>query len=293
MSHWCRLAILSDEVSQDLDAVLSFAREFALDGIELRSLAGKAFKDLSPAEIAEIALRCRDAGIAVAGCATPVFKCDLDAPADIAAHVDLFRRSLDAAHALGCDLVRVFTFLRRSHPATSDDLARAASHFPILLDLVRGSGVRIGVENEASCIVGTGAETREFLSHLSRDPQLGVVWDPCNVLYLDGTNDPVREDFPLVADRTIHVHVKDARRDGATAAKKCVEFGTGGIDFTAQFAALRAGGYRGWITLETHWRAVALDDAIQHLPAGYAFSAGAEDASRICMAHLQRFIDAA
>ena len=293
MSHWCRLAILTDEVSQDLDAVLRFAREFSLDGIELRSLAGKAFKDLSPSAIAEIAEHCRDAGIAVAGCATPVFKCDLDAPADVAAHIDLFHRSVDAARVLGCDLVRVFTFLRRSHPATTDDLARAASHLPALLDIVRGSGVRIGVENEASCIVGTGAETREFLSHLPCDPQLGVVWDPCNVLYLDGANDPVHDDFPLVADRTIHVHVKDARRDGANAARKCVQLGDGGIDFAAQFPALRAHGYCGWITLETHWRAVALDDAIQHLPAGYAFSAGAEDASRICMAHLKRLIDAA
>ena len=292
MSRWCRLAILTDEVSQDLDTVLRFAREFALDGIELRSLDGKAFKDLSPPEIAEIGKRTRDEGFTIAGCATPVFKCDLDAPTDIAAHVELFRRSLDAAQTLRCDLVRVFTFLRRSHPATSDDLARAASHFPTLLDLARGSGVRIGVENEASCIVGSGAETQEFLRHLPRDPQLGIVWDPCNVIYLDGTNDPVRDDFPLVADRTIHVHVKDARRDGTIAAKKCVELGTGAIDFAAQFAALETRGYRDWITLETHWRTVALDDESQHLPAGYAFSAGAESASRVCMAHLQRFIDA-
>ena len=293
MPHWCRLAILTDEVSQDLDTVLRFVRECGLDGIELRSIFGKAFKDLSPAQIDEIARRCRDAGIPVVGCAAPVFKCDLDAPADIAEHVDIFRRSLDAAHTLGCDLVRVFTFLRRSHPATGADLARAAAHFPGLLDLVRGSGVRIGVENEASCIVGSGAEMREFLGHLPRDPQLGVVWDPCNVLYLEGANDPVRDDFPLVADRTIHVHVKDARRDGTAAAKTCVELGTGAIDFPGQLAALRSGGYRDWITLETHWRATPLDEASQHLPAGDKFSANAEPASRICAAHLRRFIEAA
>jgi len=293
MSHWCRVAILTDEVSQELAAVLSFAREFALDGIELRSLFGKAFKDLTAADIALVAQGCRDAGLAVAGCATPVFKCDLDASQDIAEHREIFLRSLEAAQTLGSDLVRVFTFLRRTHPATSADLARVAEHIAGLLELARGSGVRVGVENEASCIVASGAETAEFLRHLPGDPQLGIVWDPCNVLYLNGANDPVRDDFPQIEDRVFHVHVKDARRTGENAAQTCVELGTGAIDFPAQLSALKRNGYHGWITLETHWRTVPLDGESQHLPAGHSFSANAEPASRVCMARLRQFIDAA
>ena len=101
----------------------------------------------------------------------------------------------------------------------------------------------------------------------------------------------MREEFPLVAGRVAHVHVKDARRAGSRPADTCVELGTGDVDFRAQFSALRAGGYEGWVTLETHWRgAAALDVESQHLPAGHAFTAGAEPASRICMAHLQRMI---
>jgi sugar phosphate isomerase/epimerase len=293
MNRWCRLSILTDEVSQELDDVLRFARECALDGVELRSLFGKAFKDLSTAEIDEIARRCRDAGVIVNGCATPVFKCDLDNQVAIDEHVELFKRSLESARVLGSELVRVFTFLRRSHPATTDELSRASAVFPRLMEAARGSGICIGVENEASCIVGSGPEMREFLSHLPNDPQLGVVWDPCNVLYLDGMSDPVHVDYPLIADRVCHVHVKDARREGDRAAKTCVELGTGSIDLPAQLRALKESDYRGWITLETHWRSVPLDADTQHLPAGYSFSANAEPASRICMGHLQRMVDAA
>jgi sugar phosphate isomerase/epimerase len=140
--------------------------------------------------------------------------------------------------------------------------------------------------------VATGAETREFLSHLPVDPQLGVVWDPCNVLYVEGTNDPVHDDFPLIRDRVIHVHYKDASRDGSRPAQTCVELGKGQVDFDAQNAALRAMNYSGWIALETHWRTVALDPETQHLPAGYSFSANAEPASRICMTTLQRWLTA-
>ena len=104
-----------------------------------------------------------------------------------------------------------------------------------------------------------------------------MVWDPCNVLYLDEAADPVHEEYPKIAGRVAHVHVKDARREGTRAAQECVELGTGEIDFPGQFRALRERGYAGWVTLETHWRgARALDPESQHLPAGHAFSAGAE-----------------
>jgi len=292
MSSWCQLSILTDEVSQDLDAILAFATEFRLDGIELRSLWGKAFRDLSLTEIREVRRRCDDSGLRVSGCATPVFKCDLDEPAQIAEHVEIFARSVEAAHVLGCKIVRVFTFLRRSHPACSADLERAAAQFAPLLERAQREGVVVGVENEASCIVGTGSETKEFLSHLKAGPELGVVWDPCNVLYLPGSRAAFPAEYEEVADRVVHVHIKDARRNGEAPARECVELGTGEIDFEGQFRALRERGYHGWITLETHWRAVTLDPESQHLPAGHAFSAHAEPASRVCMAHLQRLVEA-
>jgi sugar phosphate isomerase/epimerase len=290
---WSRLAILTDEVSQELDDVIRFAREFSLDGIEVRSLFGRAFKDLTKEDLTRIAKAARDAGLAIAGCASPVFKCNLDAPAEIAEHVELFKRSVEAAHILGTDMVRVFTFLRRSHPATAPDLEQAASHIPQLLECVQGTNIRIGIENEASCIMGNAAETAEFFRHLPDSPQLGVVWDPCNCLYLEGNEDPATEGYELIAPRVIHVHIKDARREGSKPAQTCIEIGTGTMDLPAHMKALKAGGYRGWITLETHWRVVPLDAETQHLPAGYGFSAHAEPASRICMEHLKRWVAAA
>jgi sugar phosphate isomerase/epimerase len=290
MNSWCRLSILTDEVSQELPDVLRFAREFHLDGIEVRSLFGRAFKDLTKSDLQTIAAQTKDAGLAISGCASPVFKCNLDAPQEIEEHVELFKRAMEAAHILGTDMIRVFAFLRRGHPATSDDLARAASHFPRLLDLVQGTGLRIGIENEASCIVGNGVETAEFWRHLPKSPQFGVVWDPCNCLYLEGDNDPVTDDYARIAAEVVHVHIKDAQRAGRQPAPICVELGKGQLDFPAQFRALKARGYHGWVTLETHWRTVPLDAETQHLPAGYGFSAHAEPASRICMGHMQRWV---
>ena len=70
--------VISDEVSQDLAVVRAFVREFQLPGIELRSLNGRAFKDLTREDVAAVAAAAREDGWKVFGCSTPVFKCAVE-----------------------------------------------------------------------------------------------------------------------------------------------------------------------------------------------------------------------
>jgi sugar phosphate isomerase/epimerase len=278
-------------VSQDIERVVTFAKEFLLEGIEVRSLFGRAFKDLTRDDVRAIGSRFGRAGLKIAGCASPVFKCPLDDPSEIRRHKDLFKRSVEHAVTWNCDLVRVFTFFRRSTPSPEDDLKRASDHFPELLDAVKGTPVRIGVENEHTTIVGTGAELSGFLSLFDPTPILGGVWDPCNVVFCKGSGDPIQEDYPLVAERVLHVHVKDAKRVNGQPPEHCSELGKGEVNFPALFAELRRRGYAGWVSLETHWRTAALSAEAQHLPGGQGFSANAEPASRICMTTLRKMLE--
>src|SRR4051812_49348416 len=116
--------VISDEVSQDLPVLRAFLREFRLPGLELRSFSGRAFKDLTREDVATIAAAAREEGWKIFGCSTPVFKCALDDTNAIREHREIFKRSLDVAHALNCDLLRVFTFLREPNPLEPKRLAR-------------------------------------------------------------------------------------------------------------------------------------------------------------------------
>ncbi len=286
------LAVITDEVSQELDKVIAFARDFRLDGLEIRSMFGRAFKDLTPTDLKMIHTRADASGLKVPCCASPVFKCEVDQSAQIREHVDIFKRSLDAAHALGSGIVRVFAFHRKNTPSTRDDLRRAADQFPPLLELARQAKVTVGLENEFTTMVDSGAETRDLLA-LINDPSVGVVWDPCNIVFLPGAGNVVKEDYPLVADRVIHYHVKDAKKENGKPPQHCVELGMGEVDHPLQISELKKAGFKGWVSLETHWRQKALSAEEQHLPAGFTFSANAEPASRICMAHLARRLEQA
>ncbi|MFY7953021.1 MAG: sugar phosphate isomerase/epimerase, partial [Armatimonadaceae bacterium] len=73
------------------------------------------------------------------------------------------------------------------------------------------------------------------------------------------------------------VHVKDARI-GADGTPVWTVVGAGDIDYVGHFNALRAAGYAGVVSLETHYRAAG---------------GTPESSSRECLAALRKLIDQA
>lgn len=276
---------IADEVSQDLPVLRAFVREFKLPGIELRSFSGRAFKDLTREDVAAIRAAAKEDGWKIFGCSTPVFKCELDDAAGTQAHREIFKRSLDVARSLDCDLLRVFTFLRQPNPLEPKRLDRIAEGIMGLVELAQGSGVRIGIENEHSCFVATVEEMEAVLSRVP-DASVGAIWDPCNVLYVPGAAVPHPSDLVRLGKRLFHLHVKDAvRRTPANSSALIaagMPIGTGEVDWRSHLRVLQASGYQGMLSLETHWRLEKIDESLLHLPAGYGFSHGGDAATRIC-----------
>lgn len=285
-----KFIFVSDEVSQEIGDIIRFAREFDLPGIELRSLNGRAFKDLTRQDISNLSKALDGEGLKLFGCSTPVFKCAIDDSASIGEHRQIFRRSLDIAAELDCDLIRVFTFLREPVPFDEGRIKQVAEHLLELEEIAGSDRIKIGIENEHSCFVATAFEMQTLLSLLPK--RFGAIWDPCNVLYVPDAPRPSPEDIPELASRIFHLHVKDAVRKSPQEGRLCAEgvpVGIGEVDWRAHFKALRSSNYDGLYSLETHWRLKSLDENLLHLPAGYGFSEGGVAASRICM-HLLKVI---
>ena len=111
-------------------------------------------------------------------------------------------------------------------------------------------GIIIGLENEHACNIATGAETARVLAAVDH-PNLMVVWDPANA-YVAGEREPFPDGYRMLPPgRIAHVHAKDVRVDGHKAI--WLEIGEGVIDWKGQVSALVEDGYKGWISLETHW----------------------------------------
>lgn len=281
-----KTAIITDEVSQEFEDVLRFARDFNLDGIEIRSLWNKPPHELSDEQVELIRSKCEAAGLAICGIASPVFKCDIEKSEELDAHVKIFERCLHLADVWKAPTIRVFTGWRRENNRELFPIITKAFK-ERLLPLIKDLPVVLGVENEYSTNVADGEESSAFIDSVGSD-QVTLVWDPCNILYMPNSTDPFEVDYPKVRGKVGHYHVKDANRVQADPPAESAAIGDGQARLRDTLQALHQDGYRGWVSLETHWRMQEkLGEDETRSPMGAGFSAGAEPASRECMKRLK------
>jgi sugar phosphate isomerase/epimerase len=285
-----KLAVFTDEITQDLDLAIQVAKEYQCEGVEIRSVWDTPIHKLSDAQVAEIKAKLGDAGLAVCCLGTPFYKCEIDKPEEIKEHHEILRRCCAVAKELGTGLVRGFTFWRRG--PVEPVWQQIIDNFEIPTKILEEMDTTMVVENEASTYVGTGGMTASFLDEVAH-PKLAAVWDPCNVLFdFDVEEVPFPDGYRALRKHIIHVHLKDGERTGPNHAR-CTRIGEGDIDYPGQFRALLQDGYNGWVSLETHWRPVDLTEEEMNRPGGANYSKEGEYATRRCLESIHEMIAAA
>jgi sugar phosphate isomerase/epimerase len=253
------LGIITDELSQNLDEALAFISSYKLQWCELREVWGQNVIGLAQADLDRAKDLLEQHNVRVSGIASPIFKWNVPSMPtkdglgrDFAtAYTEndaerLLETVFDMAHFFGTHHVRIFSYWRLAEPEKAfalvcDRLGEAA-------ELAAKNDITLLLENEHACNIGTGAELGRLLREVNA-PNLRGIWDPGNSFVLDETPYPggyehVRGLFP-------HMHVKDARKNGAL---QWVPVGSGSIDYRGQFEALHREDYNGTISLETHYR---------------------------------------
>jgi len=257
-----RIGAITDEFSPDLETALAAMKPIGMTGAELRVLWGKNILDLSEAELDRAQEMLAAHGFEVISIASPLLKCILpdSPPIDTRFQHDVFaskhtfedqprltERAFDVAKKMGAPIIRVFSYWRTIDPAKCFDAIVDALRK--LADEAASANLTIGLENEHACNIATGSETARLLAALDHR-RLGVVWDPANALVAGER--PFPDGFRLLdAKRIAHVHTKDCHVEGDSPGWG--PLGTRDVDWKGQIAALAASGYKGWLSLETHW----------------------------------------
>jgi sugar phosphate isomerase/epimerase len=262
MTPRLRTAAITDEFAVELDQAAPAMAAIGMKGAELRVVFGKNILDLTDEEVGRARAIAGSNGLEIVSLSSPLLKCVLPGAPEVDERFqkDIFgskhtfedqprltERAFDVAHRTGARIIRVFSYWRTEDPEKCFD--RIVEALGCLAREAAKEDLIIGLENEHACNVGTGAETAKVLAAV-RHPNLKVVWDPANAL-VAGEN-PFPEGYSLIPpDRIGHVHAKDCF---VTDHKPT--FGPVGecaVDWKGQIAALVRDGYRGWISLETHW----------------------------------------
>ena len=237
-----RLAVVTDEIGEDLRAALDVCDDLGVARVELRSVDGKNVVDHPAESLDRIRALLAERRIRVCAIASPFLKCN---PDEIEDHRRIFERSLDVARFLGAPLVRTFSFWRVADPpgvhaqlcGVLREAGRAAA----------GAGLRLVLENEYDCNVATSAEAADILRDLA-PRELGLIWDPANAARFRPEEFRGLGGYDAIRDRVAHVHLKDVDPRAAW-----VRIGRGIVDHAALLAALSRDGYSGCISIETHY----------------------------------------
>jgi sugar phosphate isomerase/epimerase len=256
------IAAITDEFSPDITAAVRSMSEIGMTAAELRMVFGKNIIDLTDEELDRAKQIVSQQGMSVISIASPLLKCVLpDAPeVDARFQQDIFAskhtfedqprltgRAFEIAKRMGARIVRVFSYWRTVEPEKCFD--RVVGALRALAETAAKHDLIIGLENEQACNIATGEETARVLAAID-DPHLQVVWDPCNAL-VSGENPFPQGYRRLPVRRIVHVHAKDCFVNDHKPAFG--PLGECGIDWRGQIAALVADGYKGYISLETHW----------------------------------------
>ena len=172
-----KFAAFADESSPILSGQINALKRNGFDYLEIRNINGKNISDLTLSEAKEIAAQLADQGLAVKSLGSPIGKIQVDG--DYAAHLDLYKHTLDLAGVFGADKIRLFSFYipKGMDPAACrDTVLRRMDDFVVL---AKPHGVTACHENEK----GIYGDIASRCLDLHRNaPGLAAVFDPANFI---------------------------------------------------------------------------------------------------------------
>lgn len=228
-----RLCAFADEADPMLSGQIAAMKRNGIEKLEIRGIDGENISNLSAEKVREVKERLAENGLSVWSIGSPTGKIKLTD--DFGAHVESFKRMLDAANVLGAEAFRLFSFYE-----AHNDKEEVIERLGMLCDLAKGSGVMLCHENEKGIYGDTAERTKELLDAL---PQLGGIFDPANFIQCGVEILPAWE---LLKERTVYLHVKDACKNGVVVP---AGYGDGHLEAVVTDFLKRGGEV---LTLEPH-----------------------------------------
>jgi hydroxypyruvate isomerase len=255
-----RISAISDEVGKSPQASIDFAKQYDLQFLELRNVpGGKEYSFLPEDEVKLAAADFERNGIRISFMNSSLLKFAWPGTEPVRRRpeteqarakrlqtestrferrMDDLRTAIRNCHILGVDLLRVFTGSRVEEPEKL---------YPRIVDVLgemalvcEKEKIRLLIENEGSCNIGTSAELTNLLK-LIPSKWVGINWDSLNGLTLH--ENPFPDGYQVLPkERIYNVQIK---------GKTLLDYPEK-LDWKVIFQTLQKDGYQGKLGLETH-----------------------------------------
>lgn len=260
-----KIGVIADGISRDLEHAFKVICSYGIDNVELQYVWDKEIGDLDDIETQQVIglldkyhmntvciSRHNFSGI-------DVLKATRSDP-EFLRQMDAFRRCIDTAHQLDCQIVRIMGMRKEmvlfgSGGAEEWNVAKGAWDKFVeltgpIVSLAERAGVTLVIETGNGGMVNSAYLGARLCREID-SPNLKVLWDPANCLF--SGESPIPEGYESVKDYLAHVHIKDTRAWIYRATLEQVPYGDGhlGPDLANIAEALSQDGYDGVVSYES------------------------------------------
>jgi sugar phosphate isomerase/epimerase len=237
-----KLAAFADEISPELDEQIKGCKANGVTHFELRGVAGKNVLDFDPALRKQIKQTLADHGMGVISIGSPIGKVKIDEPWE--PHFDRFKVAVEAAEFFNAPFIRLFSYYPPENGNILQHRDEVLRRFAAKVQYVQDRPVTLIHENERHIYGEKGAQCLDLMQSIN-SPKLRTAFDFANFVQV-GEN-PL-DNWPALKPYTVHIHIKDALRDGG----KVVPAGQGDGQLAPILSDAWRSGYDGFFSLEPH-----------------------------------------
>lgn len=281
-----KLGIITDEVTQDIEKAVKFAKVHKLHGVELRSLEDTPIDLIPIKRIKEIRniLKCEN--LEVCNLSSSFFKCSIDSEEEYMENIEKLKRLMEIAHIFDCPYIRGFAFFKSGK--FQDRLDDIVDKFQKPIDMLKSENIQLLLEADPGVFTTNNRGLSQVISKLN-SKNIAAIYDPGNDIYDPEGEIPYPDGFQYIERYMAHVHIKDAKLiDGKP---KSLKVGTGDVPYKDILKKLKEINYKGYIVLETHYRPnVEIPEELMRLPMGSLFSLNGDIASEESMHALKSLL---
>ena len=203
-----KIYAFADESGGMIDHQIESMKRNGLSGLEIRNVDGTNISDITLEKAKEVRQKLDNAGLATWSIGSPIGKIHIEKD-DFAAHLDKFRHTIDLAHILGAENIRMFSFFLPQDKDPAIFKNEVIDRIGQFLAIAEGSGVDLCHENEKGIYGDIAPRCLELHQAF---PTLKGVFDPAN--YIQCGQD-TWEGWQMLAPYIKYLQIKDALADGS------------------------------------------------------------------------------
>ncbi len=231
-----KIYAFADEASSAIDGQIKAMLRNGLTGLEIRNVDGTNISDITIEKAKEVKSKLDANGLVTWSIGSPIGKIGIDD--DFNAHLEKFKHTLEVAHTLGAENIRLFSFYTPDGEDPCNYKSQVIEKMAKLIEASKGSGINLCHENEKAIYGDIPERCLELFKAL---PELKGIFDPAN--FVQSGVDTLKA-WDMLKENVFYMHIKDAKTDGSVVPagegagnlKKIVnEFITmGGKNFTIE-----------------------------------------------------------